>query len=130
MKGGKQLGQTVQQSRISIERRANMLGQHLTNQGFKKVRVKGKITIECADDEGAKGVQTIEVGFSDFVEGAGPAEIGGDGRVSLGDKADDTGSDATDGQPATTGALPAPRVKTVRTDTAPAGTGKPGVFDT
>jgi len=26
MKGGKQLGQTVQQSRISIERRANMLG--------------------------------------------------------------------------------------------------------
>ena len=88
MKGGKQLGQTVQQSRISIERRANMLGQHLTNQGFEKVRVKGKITIECVDDEGAKGMQTIEVNFSDFVRGAGPLEIGGDGRVSLGDKAD------------------------------------------
>ena len=125
MKGGKQLGQTVQQSRISIERRANMLGQHLTNQGFKKVRVKGKITIECADDEGAKGMQTIEVNFSDFVEGAGPHEIGGDGRIALGDTAVGTGDDADDG---TTPALPTPRVKTVRNDQLPAGTGKPGVF--
>jgi len=127
MKGGKQLGQTVQQSRISVERRANMLGQHLTNQGFKKVRVKGKIIVECTDDEGAKGTQTIEVNFSDFVEGAGPAEIGGDGRIAIGDKADDSDDD---GAPDGNAALPAPKVKTVRTDTVPAGTGKPGVFDT
>lgn len=92
--------------------------------------MKGKITIECVDDEGAKGMQTIEVNFSDFVRGAGPLEIGGDGRVSLGDKADDADSDNDNDAPTgDAGALPAPRVKTVRTDKVPAGTGKPGVFD-
>jgi len=83
MKGGKQLGQTVHENRVSIERRLNMLGQDLTNQGFGKVRVKGRITVEVFDDDGAKGVHAIEVNFSQYQKGKGPRSINGDGNVDL-----------------------------------------------
>jgi len=83
MKSGKQLGQSVQVNRIPISRRLNMLGQDLTNQGFQKVKVRGRIAIEVRDDDGAKSIEHIDVDFSDYVAGKGPVSIGGDGSVEM-----------------------------------------------
>lgn len=78
MEHGKILDQQVQDSLISLKRRANMLGQALTNRGFEGVDVEVTLTVKVKEPNGSGTCTTSHASkYQAYKEGFGPAEIGG-----------------------------------------------------
>lgn len=61
-----------------IQRRANMLGQHLANLGFDGVKISMECKITLNNDTG-QHIRTICGEYSKFVAGNGDASIDGNG---------------------------------------------------
>lgn len=88
MQNGKILEEKLQESDQSIQRRVNMLGQALTNEGFTDVTVEVSVKIKGSDPAGS--FEKIRTGkFGKYTKGKGPGKIGGN----------DDNTSATDADP-------------------------------
>lgn len=78
----KLLEQHIQESAIVLKRRANMLGQHLSNVGFEDVEVTMHLEVKARDPHGS-GVTTqkLEGSYKKYAQGFGPANIQGSGSL-------------------------------------------------
>jgi hypothetical protein len=63
---------------VSFQRRANMLGQHLTNLGFEGVKVAIDVKITVNNDTG-QHTRNLSGEYGKFVAGVGDFKIGGQG---------------------------------------------------
>lgn len=74
----REFSEIINESDVSFQRRANMLGQNLTNRGYDGVKVTVEIKIEASNPSG-KHTRTISGAYTGYVAGNGPVSIGGRG---------------------------------------------------
>lgn len=77
----KQANDIISENEISLQRRANMMGQHLANTGFENVKVTIEVKVVLSNDTG-QHTRTISGEYSKYVAGNGPANIGGGGAAA------------------------------------------------
>lgn len=80
----KVLDQVAEESRFRIDRRINMLGQHLTNLGFEGVEVSVSIVIKVKEPNGSgTTIKNYDSKFTNYTEGFGPVDILGNGALQV-----------------------------------------------
>ena len=76
MQNGRKVEDIINDNDNSIQRRVNMMGQSLANEGIDDVVVEVTIKVKGADDGGS--FEKVRTGkFSKFVKGKGPGKVGG-----------------------------------------------------
>ncbi len=82
MENGRIVEEILSDSNNRIQRRINMLGQNLTNEGFTDVKVSVSITVEGSDGDGSGSFKLTRSGsYGKMTEGNGLACVGGTSDV-------------------------------------------------
>ncbi len=84
MENGRIVEEILSESNNRIQRRINMLGQDLTNKGFKDVKVTVSVTVEGNDSDDSGSFKLTRTGsYGKMTEGNGLACVGGTADSTL-----------------------------------------------